>query len=82
MILKEFCANPGYHRKYAIRLLRGARPEEAVETAAAARGQLQPGNTRRADGGVEATENQPAADRPAAEGGQDPPATAPSTRLR
>jgi len=26
-ILDEFCANCGYHRKYAIRLLNGARPE-------------------------------------------------------
>ncbi|MGC1605989.1 MAG: ISNCY family transposase, partial [Candidatus Acidiferrum sp.] len=27
MILSEFCANTGYHRKYAIRLLNGPRPE-------------------------------------------------------
>jgi transposase InsO family protein len=28
LILSEFCANTGYHRKYAIRLLNGARPEK------------------------------------------------------
>jgi len=28
VILSEFCANTGYHRKYAIRLLNGARPEK------------------------------------------------------
>ena len=28
VILNEFCANTGYHRKYAIRLLNGARPEK------------------------------------------------------
>jgi transposase InsO family protein len=28
VILNEFCANTGYHRKYAIRLLSGARPEK------------------------------------------------------
>jgi hypothetical protein len=27
-ILSEFCANAGYHRKYAIRLLNGPRPEK------------------------------------------------------
>ena len=27
VILGEFCANTGYHRKYAIRLLNGPRPE-------------------------------------------------------
>ena len=27
VILSEFCANTGYHRKYAIRLLNGPRPE-------------------------------------------------------
>jgi hypothetical protein len=27
-ILSEFCANAGYHRKYAIRLLNGVRPEK------------------------------------------------------
>jgi len=29
MILNEFCANTGYHRKYAIRLLNGPPPERA-----------------------------------------------------
>jgi len=28
VILSEFCANTGYHRKYAIRLLNGPRPEK------------------------------------------------------
>lgn len=28
VILSEFCANTGYHRKYAIRLLHGPRPEK------------------------------------------------------
>lgn len=28
VILNEFCANSGYHRKYAIRLLNGPRPEK------------------------------------------------------
>jgi hypothetical protein len=28
-ILSEFCANAGYHRKYAIRLLNGPRPEKS-----------------------------------------------------
>ena len=28
VILSEFCANTGYHRKYAIRLLNGPRPEQ------------------------------------------------------
>jgi transposase InsO family protein len=28
VILSEFCANTGYHRKYAIRLLNGAEPEK------------------------------------------------------
>jgi hypothetical protein len=28
MILSEFCANTGYHRKHAIRLLNGLRPEQ------------------------------------------------------
>ncbi len=28
LILTEFCANTGYHRKYAIRLLNGPRPEK------------------------------------------------------
>ncbi len=28
VILNEFCANTGYHRKYAIRLLNGPRPEK------------------------------------------------------
>lgn len=28
VILNEFCASTGYHRKYAIRLLNGARPEK------------------------------------------------------
>jgi hypothetical protein len=28
VILTEFCANTGYHRKYAIRLLNGPRPEQ------------------------------------------------------
>ena len=28
LILSEFCANTGYHRKYAIRLLNRARPEK------------------------------------------------------
>ncbi len=28
VILSEFCTNPGYHRKYAIRLLNGPRPEK------------------------------------------------------
>ncbi len=28
VILSEFCANTGYHRKYAIRLLNGERPEK------------------------------------------------------
>ena len=28
IILDEFCANTGYHRKYAIRLLNGPRPEQ------------------------------------------------------
>jgi hypothetical protein len=28
LILSEFCANTGYHRKYAIRLLNGPRPEK------------------------------------------------------
>lgn len=28
MILREFCANTGYHRKYAIRLLNGPPPEK------------------------------------------------------
>jgi transposase InsO family protein len=28
VILDEFCANTGYHRKYAIRLLHGPRPEQ------------------------------------------------------
>ncbi len=27
VILSEFCANAGYHRKYAIRLLNGPRPK-------------------------------------------------------
>jgi len=27
VILNEFCANTGYHRKYAIRLLNGAQPK-------------------------------------------------------
>jgi len=30
VILSEFCANTGYHRKYAIRLLNGARPEKRL----------------------------------------------------
>ena len=36
VILSEFCANTGYHRKYAIRLLNGPRPEKRR----AARGKL------------------------------------------
>jgi hypothetical protein len=28
VILSEFCANTGYHRKYAIRLLNGPQPEK------------------------------------------------------
>jgi hypothetical protein len=28
VILSEFCADTGYHRKYAIRLLNGPRPEK------------------------------------------------------
>ena len=28
VILSEFCANTGYHRKHAIRLLNGPRPEK------------------------------------------------------
>ena len=30
VILSEFCANTGYHRKYAIRLLNGPRPEKRL----------------------------------------------------
>jgi hypothetical protein len=31
VILIEFCANTGYHRKYAIRLRNGPRPEQRLE---------------------------------------------------
>lgn len=31
VILSEFCANTGYHRKYAIRLLNGPRPEKQTK---------------------------------------------------
>ena len=32
VILGEFCANTGCHRKYAIRLLNGGRPEKRQRT--------------------------------------------------
>ncbi|MGH8509965.1 MAG: hypothetical protein ACREU8_00835, partial [Gammaproteobacteria bacterium] len=38
VILNEFCANTGYHRKYAIRLLNGPRPERRRERARRKRG--------------------------------------------
>ena len=31
MMLKEFCLNTGYHRKYAIRLLNGALPGKQAD---------------------------------------------------
>jgi hypothetical protein len=38
VILSEFCANTGYHRKYAIRLLNGPRPEKRRTRRAGRRG--------------------------------------------
>ncbi len=38
MILSEFCANTGYHRKYAIRLLNGSRPAQRRRRAVRRRG--------------------------------------------
>ena len=38
VILNEFCANTGYHRKYAIRLLNGPRPERLRPEARRGRG--------------------------------------------
>jgi hypothetical protein len=38
LILSEFCANTGYHRKHAIRLLNGPRPEKRREPARRKRG--------------------------------------------
>jgi hypothetical protein len=38
VILSEFCANTGYHRKYAIRLLKGPRPEQQQNPAQRRRG--------------------------------------------
>ncbi len=52
VILNEFCANTGYQRKYAIRLVNRERPEKRPAAAASARGGLRPGNPGRADVGV------------------------------
>ena len=38
VILDEFCANTGYHRKYAIRLLNGSRPEKKAPRGSRRRG--------------------------------------------
>jgi len=53
VILSEFCANTGYHRKYAIRLLNGPRPEKRRrDSGAAARAELRSGDVGHSDGGV------------------------------
>jgi hypothetical protein len=52
-ILSEFCANAGYQRKYAIRLLNGPRPEKRPRPPRR-RGasELRPGSRGGADGGM------------------------------